>query len=385
MSEKPSILVVDDEIMNLNIVQDLLEDDFDVHCINNGQQCLDYLQDCVSKDVHLQSEKKLPDIIILDVMMPVLDGLETCRQIRSIASFRDIPVIFVSALSSPKEKINGYKAGGDDYLTKPFEGAELQAKINRILKAKLEMKAEVEAKNYATKTAMTSMVSASETGYLISFMQRMLTVRDIDALQQVLADIIKKYGLNACIMLDHLKEPCFFSSDGNLRTIEEDVLLEAKEGGKIIEFSGRAVFNSMHSGILIRKMPEDEEKSGRYKDHLAVLSDSLESKLIDFINEEKKVRHYLDLTKTIKSITSELELVNRSKQQQRTENSTILSDLVQNIEQSFLNLGLEGSQEDTLLDLVTRAEVLSDQNYEKGKASEQIFDHILVELNQLLD
>lgn len=374
MSDKPYLLAVDDEIMNLNIIEDLLKDDFEVHTANNGQECLEQLN------------KKIPDVILLDVMMPLLDGLDTCKQIRESHTFKDIPIIFVSALASANERLNGYNAGGDDYLTKPFNEDELIAKINLLIRSRLDKQKEIEEKNSATKTAITSMVNASEAGHLLYFMQSILAISEVGALQDLVVNVLAQYGLEGCVMLNHMEEAKYFFSDGRIRPIEQDILKEAAtHSKKIIEFSGRAIFNGKHSGILIRNMPGDEEMTGRYKDHLAVLIDSLEAKLMQFIADHHEREHYKALKETVESVSKELETIHNTTQEQRTLNSKILGNLVQNVEVSFLKLGLEGTQEEQLLGLITHAEDETDKVYEKGEQSAKIFDRIIVELNQLLD
>ncbi len=373
MNSKPYLLAVDDEQMNLNIIEDLLEADFDIHTVNNGRECLEHLN------------KTIPDIILLDVMMPELNGLDACKQIRANSNFKDIPVIFVSALASANERMNGYEVGGDDYLTKPFNEDELITKINLLLKNKTEKQNEIKEKDFATKTAMTSMVNASESGHLIYFMQSILAINEIKALHELISNVLAKYGLEGCVMLNHQEEPDYFFSDGRVRPIEQDILREAAtQSQKIIEFSGRAIFNEKHVGLLIRNMPDDEEKAGRYKDHLAVLIDSLEAKLLQFIADQHERQNYQILKKTVESVSKELEIVNQSIQKQRAINSNILGSLVQNVENSFLKLGLDGSQEDELLGLITHAEVESDNVYVNGEQSAKTFDRIIVELNQLL-
>ncbi|MCK4708403.1 MAG: response regulator [Gammaproteobacteria bacterium] len=108
MDKKRYLLVVDDEEMNLNIIQDLLEDDFELGLASNGQQCLDSVAE------------KTPDLILLDVNMPVLNGLETCQQLKAGEQTKNIPVVFVSSMASASERMAGYEAGGDEYLTQPF-------------------------------------------------------------------------------------------------------------------------------------------------------------------------------------------------------------------------------------------------------------------------
>jgi len=112
------LLIVDDEEMNLQIMEDLLEDDFEIKMVSNGKECLDSVKE------------RIPELILLDVNMPVMTGIETCKLLKTEPQYKDIPVIFISALALPSEEAAGYAAGGDDYLTKPFSENQLMDKIN---------------------------------------------------------------------------------------------------------------------------------------------------------------------------------------------------------------------------------------------------------------
>ncbi|MFK5985663.1 MAG: response regulator [Pseudomonadota bacterium] len=372
MSNKPYILSVDDEELNQEIITELLKEHFEINVLNNGQQCLDSVLE------------RIPDLILLDVNMPVLNGLETCEILRSNDSHQNIPIIFVSALASPKERLAGYQAGADDYLTKPFDEFELVNKINLLLKSKEERTAQQQEKQYATDTAMAAMSSAAETGIVLLFMRDILTINEQSLLEKRTFEALHTYGLDGCIMFSHLASPIFTFSDNIARPIEKDILREAFTKGRIIEFSGRAIFNSEHVAILIRRMPEDEEKNGRYKDHLASLVDALEAKLVEFIENNNKQKHYTALENTIESITTNLQQINHSYQQQRLLNTKILGELAQKVEASFLSLGLDDSQEGTMMQLIIDAEKETDHVYEQGKQAEQTFDKIVNDLNMLL-
>ncbi|MDY6794535.1 MAG: response regulator [Actinomycetota bacterium] len=112
------ILIVDDEPQILRAVKYYLEDeDFEVHTAEEGNLAL-----------HL-AETLQPDLILLDVMMPLMDGIQVCRQLRSRTRTRLIPIIFLTARETVEDKIKGLEAGGVDYITKPFNNQELMARI----------------------------------------------------------------------------------------------------------------------------------------------------------------------------------------------------------------------------------------------------------------
>jgi pilus assembly protein CpaE len=113
------VLLVDDDEMLRKMTEVLLaKQGFEVTAIENGAKAIQQLK------------FMLPDIILMDVMMPDMDGFTACREIRSNPATAAIPIIMLTALDSVENKVKGFEAGADDYLSKPFETAELVARIN---------------------------------------------------------------------------------------------------------------------------------------------------------------------------------------------------------------------------------------------------------------
>jgi pilus assembly protein CpaE len=117
------ILVVDDSAMNLKIVKAALGPaGYDLVMAANGHEALEQAVACD------------PDLIILDVVMPDLDGYEVCRRLRRTPAFAQRPIMMLTANDSLPERIHGLEAGADDYMSKPFEPAELQARIKALMR-----------------------------------------------------------------------------------------------------------------------------------------------------------------------------------------------------------------------------------------------------------
>ncbi|ADL07729.1 response regulator transcription factor [Thermosediminibacter oceani] len=120
---KEKILVVDDEPNIVELVRFNLENSgFKVITASDGQQALDLVQ------------KEQPDLVILDIMLPGIDGLEVCRIFRRQRATRDIPVILLTAKTEEIDKVLGLEMGADDYITKPFSPRELVARVKAVLR-----------------------------------------------------------------------------------------------------------------------------------------------------------------------------------------------------------------------------------------------------------
>ncbi|MDD1621857.1 MAG: response regulator, partial [Methylococcaceae bacterium] len=118
MMNQPTLLVVDDTSASLKLIKDILSAaDYKVLTANAGELALRALAD------------HRPDLILLDVRMPDMDGFEVCRRLKDNPKTRDIPVIFLSAVTDLDEKVEGFKLGAVDFISKPFQRDELLARV----------------------------------------------------------------------------------------------------------------------------------------------------------------------------------------------------------------------------------------------------------------
>ncbi len=124
-ASQPIVMVVDDNPENLNVVADLLSNDYSIRAVPSGYRALEYLQQGV-----------LPDLILLDVMMPGMDGYQVLKQIKDLPAARNIPVIFLTALDSTRDEEMGLDAGAVDYITKPIRPSILMARVKTHLELK---------------------------------------------------------------------------------------------------------------------------------------------------------------------------------------------------------------------------------------------------------
>ncbi|MCB0833355.1 MAG: response regulator, partial [Bacteroidetes bacterium] len=123
MREKSVVLIVDDNPTNLSVLFNALRDsEFKVLAAQDGASAIQQAQ-------HIK-----PDIILLDVMMPGLNGFETCKRIKDNPETRDIPVIFMTALSDINDKVNGFNVGAVDYVTKPLQHEEVVMRLSTHLR-----------------------------------------------------------------------------------------------------------------------------------------------------------------------------------------------------------------------------------------------------------
>ena len=124
-NKKARIIVIDNEPIYITILSDLLQDDYEIMIARNGETGLDFA-----------NSKIPPDLILLDVMMPGMDGYEVCRRLQDRKQTRDIPVIFLTALTTLENESKGLSIGAVDYIAKPFNIAIVRARVTIHLKLK---------------------------------------------------------------------------------------------------------------------------------------------------------------------------------------------------------------------------------------------------------
>jgi signal transduction histidine kinase len=122
---RPSVLIIDDDPNNFDVIETILsEQDYQLHYAASGPEAI------ASLDIFD------PDLILLDVMMPGIDGIEVCRQIKAMSKWQAVPIVMVTALSTKSDLANCITAGADDFISKPVNAIELRARVHSMLRIK---------------------------------------------------------------------------------------------------------------------------------------------------------------------------------------------------------------------------------------------------------
>lgn len=213
-----TILVVDDNPTNLKVIVNYLEElDFTVMSARNGQMGLK------------RAEIGQPDLILLDIMMPEIDGFEVCRRLKARDTTRDIPVIYMTALADEKNKVKGFEMGAVDYITKPIQQEEVLARVMTHLRIR-DLTTRLQRRN--AQLAMARKVS-----------KRITSILDLDALLSEVIQVVQKNfgyyfvgvwlwnpGQNALVLragLTHLGHEPMRPGETLLMSEEQNILVQA--------------------------------------------------------------------------------------------------------------------------------------------------------------
>ncbi len=164
---RPLLLIVDDNTTNIDLLVGTLKSEYRLGIAKNGASALAYV------------EKQTPDLILLDIMMPQMDGYEVCRRLQADPVAAPIPVIFITAMDDTQSKTKGFELGAVDFITKPFHASEVKARIKTHLSiAQMRLALKSQNKILADKVARQTAEIQQMLDAAIRSMSRMVEIRD---------------------------------------------------------------------------------------------------------------------------------------------------------------------------------------------------------------
>tara|TARA_R110002072_G_scaffold64_2_gene307 strand:+ start:7467 stop:8615 length:1149 start_codon:yes stop_codon:yes gene_type:complete len=339
--EQLKLVVVDDAQENLRLLDAILGDDFELHLFTSALDCLDHL-----------TELK-PDLVLLDVIMPGMDGYELCRRLKSDPATDDIPVIFISAGTTPEERLAGYEAGGDEYVVKPFDVEELLNKIERSLDARREeIKLRVAAEE-ATRVAKAALIGSNELATLNRYVRNSAHATSYDDLAEHLLEAIRGFGLSCGLVLHTDSGSSFF---GCTADSIEGTLLEKFNGSpeRIMDYQARTIVNASRCTILVKNMPvNDEPRYVRLKEHLAAAVDATESRMesLEMILNASE-RRFETIRQVMNKNDQQLTEIQSRIANSEAERRAIMTQLLTEVEARLFGMGLEDDQEVKLVKML---------------------------------
>jgi CheY-like chemotaxis protein len=369
VSNKPKILLVEDDDFAAIVAAEMLAADYDVRHLDSGQAALDSLKEGA------------PDLVLLDVEMPGMSGYVVCRALRDDSAIGDLPVILLSGRVSEEDRLAGYEAGGDDYLTKPVSAEELRSKIKLALANHAERRRLKADLSSAFSTAMTAMTSAAEIGGVLQFLRTSFGCPDYTALCREVMNTLGAYGLEASVQLRGQQDSVSLGASGPCAPLEESVLTTMSTHGRLFEFGSRISCSYAHITIIVKSLARDDpERHGRMKDNLAWLAEGADARVIALDSAAAMVKQHAALSQLTASTRKALQGIEQRHRSQGVKSSQIFQDLQNNFTRSILTLGITHSQEDELAEMLqyasSQAQALYDEGLEIGTHLEDLLKQL---------
>jgi DNA-binding response OmpR family regulator len=371
MSNKPKILLVEDDDFAAIVAIEILAADYDVRQVDTGKAALDTIS------------KELPDIVLLDVGLPGMSGYEVCRALRDNPETGHLPIIFLSGMVSEEERLAGYEAGGDDYLTKPVSVDELRSKIRLQLETCAERRRLKTDLSNAFSTAMAAMSTAAEIGAVVHFLRTSFSCVDYAALCHEVLNTFASYGLEASVKIHGQQGAVSFSPNGLCSPLEDSVLTHMSRQGRLFEFGARTSCSYGHITIIVKSDARDDpERHGRMKDNLALLAEGAHARVIALDSAAAMAQQHAALSELTTGIQKALKEIDGRHRSQASKSNQISLDLQKNFERCILTLGITHSQEDELAEMLLEAANRARSLYEAGLEIGSHMESLLKQLEQ---
>ncbi len=371
-SDKALILCVDDEPVNLTIMEELLQDSYALATAKSGEACLQ------------QVAADKPDLVLLDVNMPDLDGLETCRRLKADPDTADIPIIFVSALASHAELMAGYEAGGDDYVTKPFSEDILVKKVDVVLASQRRKQELKQISDDAVQALEVSLSVTEQLAEVVNFLHQSRAANSIADLVRSVFDCLRKMELDGSVLVVDGDENRVWFSDNIDRPMERQILESLRGQDRVVSFGTRLAFNTDHATLLVRNLPRDDDGFARSRALLAILTESMESRMREMESDAQLDARREMLAKMLQATREGVARVDADHQDRKARTREILATLGDEIKRSLLELDLPKGRQAALLKIIEHSRRQAESVYENGIGIDADFQAIIDELAQAL-
>lgn len=369
-----SAVIVEDDKISQKFIGRALEGTLDLHFADTGAQ----------GDVLI--EELDPDIILLDVELPDSNGYDICHRLRQQSKYLFTPILFISGKSSLEERIKGYQAGGDDYITKPFESDELNSKVKAVIRQHEHKETLAEQFKEAQTTAIESMTGASELGLILQFFEKTYAINTFEQLADAIFSIMSSLSLRCCLYFETQEKNYFFCSDGENKPIEEEIIARLRTEARFFDFGHRTQINYPVVACLVKNMPtEDRARYGRYKDVIPPILACANQKVLQLEMEHLLQDHTLKFSESFKNIRQTLDDLAGKMLEGQEDGSTLLNNLLISLEEAMPRLGLDEDQELYLMQSIEQKITEAMEKVQNYEAIQITFDSLIRLLQHLVD
>ncbi|MBK1649187.1 response regulator [Rhabdochromatium marinum] len=336
-------MLVDDDEYSTAPVNLLLQQTYKTLCVDSGEAAL------------AQFDAFRPDVVLLDIDMPGLNGYETCRRLRTredVTADQQPAVIFISSHDTLEERLQAYDSGGDDFINKPAVPDEVLRKVQTVVKMLSQQKRLHAEKQSTYKALIDVLTDLGEHGLVIHALRSSLACQSMPELAALIIDVLGNYGLTAHVQLRPPGECLTFVNEGCVTPLEESVFDHVKNFERIFQFRRQLIVNFPHVSILVRNMPvADSDRCGRLRDYLAMIGEGCEQGAQALIHTAQIKERTHKLEATAIAVERAIHALREQYQQQQQQTLSITQSLNQRLVQQVFLLGLSEQQEQQIEEL----------------------------------
>lgn len=330
-----------------------------------------------------KAQGELPEAIFVDIEMPGMNGYELCVKLKALSRTTNIPVVFISSHDTLDDRIAAYEAGGDDFMSKPFDPEEVLKKAAICVRHNRKATQSEAMRKSAEKVAMNAITNLGETAIQLKYMRRILGCQSMQSLARETVETVAEFGLKGLVQLRAPDQIITLNDNGPASPLEESVFDKMLNMGRIFSFQNRMVVNHEKVSILVLNMPlADPEYAGRIRDHLAIVAEAADLAVdnvyvrleaIDRAQEMKNIAGYTgDAITDLRRSYRDIQMATRIE----------LEMMTNTIEGMYVGLGLSEGQEATVSDVVRHSTGSILDILEVGSTLDSSFANIASQLSQ---
>jgi CheY-like chemotaxis protein len=338
------MFIVDDDDFAIKLLEFAFAQTCQLESFATAAACLARLQ---------QGACAVPDLFLLDVGMPDMDGFVLCREIRTMPGLENAQVIFISGLDDIGSRLQGYDAGGIDYVVKPYNSDELKQKVRAARQRGVERLSLNERLQESTQMNILVLSNMDEYGALIAFLCSLNDCINPRAVLDSLFDLLGAYGLQCAIQIRLPGFATTRSKNGENIPLEMEVIKHVRDMDRIFEFKMRVVYNFAHLTILVNNFPHhDAARCGRLRDHIAIAAESASAKLQALLTKAEHTQAKGTATELLSALQSTVRNFDKKYVQARSSGSMLTQDLLDELTAAFASLGMSEIQETRIQNIV---------------------------------
>lgn len=342
-STHAQVLLVDDERFVHDLVKEALKD----YCVLMSAED--------SAEALMIIEAQTPELILLDVKLPGMDGLELCRILRNQPAIEKTPIIFLSAHDEVTDRIAGYDAGADDYVIKPFSMRELRAKVLSMLNKAQQHRALESSAEFASSTAMIALSSMGEIGVLLEALKKFNAAHLFTEVADAIIDALSQYSLQGVTQVRAKNQKISRNMHGEASPIEIAIIEKMIGMDRIFQFGNRLIITYEHVSLLVSNLPADDpERVGRLRDHLAMLAEGGDVRIQAILAEAETKMQGNVIQQTLARITEALKELDAAQRDSQVRTNIAVSEMSEEIGRALLRVALTEEQEEYLTTVIQR-------------------------------
>ena len=339
-------------------------------------------EDCLAR---LDQPGSSPDLFLLDVDLPGINGYELCRRIKARPAMLNVPVIFLSGFDDADSRLEGYDAGGIDYVVKLYNLAELKKKVEvarRLSGEHRSLSGKVQESELLASLVMSNL---DEYAALIHFLRALNACEAYPAMLDALFDLLHAYRLQGAIQI---RLPGFektIGENGEDYPLEVSVMQHVRKLDRIFEFKKRAAYNYEHITILVNNVPvHDPDLCGRIRDNLLIATECANARLQAMQTKADHVHARESMFLLLNELQDVVQDFEKKYTLARYRGSALTLEILNELAMAFSSLGMTDEQEAGIQNIINDKAYTLAEIYDFSSDTQEALGTIAAHLSAIL-